>query len=138
MTSINTETPTNDAPEAQAIVNSTCLDQDESTTISKEPESKSADTGNTKTADSDSETDDAEGHPDTKKTKLEMGHFIKRFRIFDSEAWSWIPYDPSKEELYRPVERDDVDNYFYVDVRYHKAGGAVCDQHMGYTRLTIL
>ncbi|KAF9026837.1 hypothetical protein BDZ89DRAFT_1261005 [Hymenopellis radicata] len=135
ITSLNNETPTNDAAETHmtstknavatvdTVPNSTGVDQDESKTISKEPEPKNATPDDTKIEDDtkteDSDSEEEEDHPDTEKTKLQMGNFIK---IYDSKEWSWIPYDPSKEETYRPVERD---NYFYLDVRYRKAGGAV-------------
>lgn len=48
------------------------------------------------------------------RTQKAEDRYLRRFQIWDFEVW--MPYDPS---FIKPVpQRKDLDNYFYLDIRY--------------------
>ncbi|KAH7887430.1 P-loop containing nucleoside triphosphate hydrolase protein [Phlebopus sp. FC_14] len=46
-------------------------------------------------------------------------HYLRRWLIWNSKEYDWVPYDPSSRKIMPP--RTDLQNYFYVDVRYKRA-----------------
>ncbi|KAH7931153.1 P-loop containing nucleoside triphosphate hydrolase protein [Leucogyrophana mollusca] len=62
----------------------------------------------------DHQVDDATVTPS--KTEENGNHFLRRWQKWDSKTYTWLPHDPSTVES-EPV-REDVHNYFYVNVRY--------------------
>lgn len=53
--------------------------------------------------------------PNTQKVE---DRYLRRFQMWDRAAKVWVPYDPS---FIKPVPpREDLHNYFYLDVRYEK------------------
>ncbi len=62
-----------------------------------------------------------------KKTEIQCEHYLKRHLLY--EGYSWVPYDPST--YVKPkTEREDLDNYFYVNVRYDQKGGTLKGQRV--------
>ncbi|KAG2141658.1 P-loop containing nucleoside triphosphate hydrolase protein [Suillus cothurnatus] len=50
------------------------------------------------------------------KTEKAEAHYLQRFHMWDCDAKVWRPYDPS---FIKPVpQREDLNNYFYLDIRY--------------------
>ncbi|OJA20325.1 hypothetical protein AZE42_05439 [Rhizopogon vesiculosus] len=52
----------------------------------------------------------------TSKTQQVGDHYLTRFQIWDPKDYVWEPYDPSQIKHIAP--REDLYNYFYLDVRY--------------------
>lgn len=51
-------------------------------------------------------------------TQKAEDRYLRRFQMWDYAAKVWVPYDPS---FIKPVPpREDLYNYFYLDVRYEK------------------
>ncbi|KAG0709288.1 P-loop containing nucleoside triphosphate hydrolase protein [Suillus ampliporus] len=84
-------------------------------------------------------------------------HYLRRWRIWapvkldnpvaeppPAQGWgappvkyAWQPYDPSSVQSTPP--REDIDNYFYLDVRYHQeAGPDVVFSHFSTTLIDFL
>ena len=64
---------------------------------------------------------------DNEKTTEQADNYLKRFRLYDTKAKTWIPYDPSTFVPKVAYKREDTTNYFYLDVRYEKPGSTMSD-----------
>ncbi|KAK0236435.1 P-loop containing nucleoside triphosphate hydrolase protein [Armillaria nabsnona] len=72
-----------------------------------------------------------------KKTEIQCEHYLKRHLLY--EGYSWVPYDPST--YVKPkTEREDLDNYFYVNVRYDRKGAdpSLVLSHWSKTLVSVL
>ncbi|KAK0205263.1 P-loop containing nucleoside triphosphate hydrolase protein [Desarmillaria ectypa] len=72
-----------------------------------------------------------------KKTEVQCEHYLQRHLLH--EGYQWVPYDPST--YVKPkTEREDLDNYFYVNVRYDRKGAdpSIVLSHWSKTLLSVL
>ncbi|KAK0223735.1 P-loop containing nucleoside triphosphate hydrolase protein [Armillaria fumosa] len=72
-----------------------------------------------------------------KKTEIQCEHYLKRHLLY--EDYKWVPYDPST--YVKPkTEREDLDNYFYVNVRYDRKGAdpSIVLSHWSKTLISVL
>ncbi|KAK0469250.1 P-loop containing nucleoside triphosphate hydrolase protein [Desarmillaria tabescens] len=72
-----------------------------------------------------------------KRTELQCEHYLQRHLLY--EGYRWVPYDPST--YVKPkTEREDLNNYFYVNVRYDRKGAdpSIALSHWSKTLLSIL
>ncbi|PBK66242.1 P-loop containing nucleoside triphosphate hydrolase protein [Armillaria solidipes] len=72
-----------------------------------------------------------------KKTEIQCEHYLKRHLLY--EGYTWVPYDPST--YVKPkTEREDLDNYFYVNVRYDQKGAdpSLVLSHWSKTLVSVL
>ncbi|KAK0194293.1 P-loop containing nucleoside triphosphate hydrolase protein [Armillaria mellea] len=72
-----------------------------------------------------------------KKTEIQCEHYLKRHLVY--EDYGWVPYDPST--YVKPkTEREDLDNYFYVNVRYDRKGAdpSLVLSHWSKTLVSVL
>ncbi|KAK0484855.1 P-loop containing nucleoside triphosphate hydrolase protein [Armillaria novae-zelandiae] len=72
-----------------------------------------------------------------KKTEIQCEHYLKRHLLY--EDYTWVPYDPST--YVKPkTEREDLDNYFYVNARYDRKGAdpSIVLSHWSKTLISVL
>ncbi|KAG7451615.1 P-loop containing nucleoside triphosphate hydrolase protein [Guyanagaster necrorhizus] len=71
------------------------------------------------------------------KTEVQCEHYLQRHLLL--KGYEWVPYDPST--YVRPkTEREDLDNYFYVNFRYDRKGAdpSLILSHWSKTLLSVL
>ena len=74
---------------------------------------------------------------DNANTVKQFSHYLRRYRIWNNDEYEWLPYDPSKNPPPVKVEREDISNYFYVELRYKTVEGTFLEVYRVIHPLTM-